>query len=331
MSAEPSRSVLRTTEIADQVPPKSGAPRLRGATCRVRALPSSPSVRGRALLPLGVASRPIRLPRHCRRDWHEVFTATGLSAAARTAVRALCTSSHLRLHRERGLQPGEPGLGSEAGVDWKALCRRSRTRVPPEPSHCEGTARERRCRQDHRRGYGDPADSRHCSRLDRDPEISDPDRSVAARRATRTRVARSRVIDGLWLLSSLWLNVARSSRTGECLASTVPPHAMPHCDVQLPQRSSAKTNAPARTSASLITPAEQANYPGRKSNRWPTKLFARCGILVHLTFQAHRYAPLVERHSTSPVGSSPIARRAKLRRELSARATSLRPTRGCRA
>ena len=80
MSAEPSRSVLRTSEIADQVPPKSGAPRLRRATCRVRALPSSPSLRGRALPPLGVRVAPIG---------RGGLTATGLTAAARAAVRAL--------------------------------------------------------------------------------------------------------------------------------------------------------------------------------------------------------------------------------------------------
>jgi hypothetical protein len=63
----------------------------------------------------------------------------------RPGCRSGVVPDHLRLHRERCLQSGKPGLGSEPGMDWTALGRRHRTRVPPEPSHCEGTARERRC------------------------------------------------------------------------------------------------------------------------------------------------------------------------------------------
>ena len=242
----------------------------------------------------GVATDPA--PPGLWARWVEVVTVTGSSTAARAADRALLRAAISVSTASATCSPAN--RGSAASLDWTG--RRPAAGVGPECPPSQPIARAPLESVAAARTTGEATAIRPTPGIARDSTVirKSPIRIGPSLRPGDSN-HRGSVESDWWSVAAelMWLNVARTYRTGECprKRGTSVRHAALRCSAS-PTLSQNERSQP-RMSASLTTSAGQANYPGRKSNRWPTKLFAKCGILVDLAFKPSRHAPLTQNAS----------------------------------
>ena len=244
-------------------------------------LRSSRSARGCAVLPQGVASRPIRLPRRCRRD---VFTATGLSASARAAIRALLRAAISVSTASAACSPAN--RGSAASLEWAG--RRSVAGIGPECPPIQPIARAPVESVAAARTTGEAAAIRPTPGIARDSTVirKSPIRIGPLLRPGDSNQSGS-VESDWWSVAAevMWLNVARTYRTASAsrryLRTPCRTTMFSFPNAHQPKRSQPKDEREPNYAQpnKLTAPAEKATDGRRNSS-------LGAGFLSFLAFQA---------------------------------------------